>query len=1116
MIPNASVPNVRWSARRTRRNITLLGLAALLVVILLGAAFAVDQARVTNRSRLQRIYQAQAQQAQLLGLLRDMETGERAYLPTGNNVFLQPYNQAVQEYPTLAADLRATIRSTNLQSVDDDVAALEAAAAAWRTQADQTLAQRAVAPLDAQALQSVLIEGKRLFDEIRGRDAMLTANLEAQRRTFSVLQDRYYNTSLVLLVLTAASTLATLGYGIALLRRVGVLAGVLQGRQDRQEAYTKVITALNGPQQLAPLLESVLPQLADSIGAHVVVVYVLQNEQLVPAQTVGWSGAALPPLRIGEGLPGRALREDRVLLLHNDVSNAQFAVATGLGMVQPHSVAYVPLRYGKQRLGVLLAASLQPLTQQDVQQLGLTASQLATAISTVNAFESTQQLAGELAQQNERLAQSLETSETLQDIGRELVVQSDLQAVLTLVCSEARHLLRADYTAVATLADANGSTRWVAVDGMRSERWREYVFPPHRGIAGRAIDQGGPVVLDAAPHADDAAQEFPLHVDEGMQSVVGVPLFRRETPIGALIVGYRRTHTITPAHTELAESLAAYASIAIENARLLNELQRERDVAEQRAREVTAKNQEVERANRLKSEFLANMSHELRTPLNSILALSQILLDRLDGDLTGEQEKQVEIIERNGHNLLRLINDILDLSKIEAGRVELNIKPVHMSDLVSAVRSTVAPLAANKGLALRTDLAPDVLVCVTDENKLKQVLLNLLSNAIKFTQHGSVTLRAHAGRLGDIATDQSAWLTFEVEDTGIGIAPEDQSTVWEEFRQIDGSLSRRYEGTGLGLAIVRRLVGILGGEIVLESTLGQGTTFRFWLPATWSAPLAPEASTLGAPIGHEQPVYESLAITPAKPLVLVVDDDIEVIYILEKYLRDEGYQIEVAQTGDDAIRKAQQLQPFAITLDVALPGRDGWDVIDVLKSDPATSAIPIIVISMLDNRQFGYQLGVTDYLVKPVSRHDLLQRLEQLRLSHAAFDMALVVDDDPVQQDVIARTLHDGGMQVHTCGNGDDAITWLDEHTPDLLTLDLMMPGMDGFDVLEAVRMRPHLRDVPILVVTAKDIEPDDRRRLNGRIAAIIHKGPQQRDVLLRELAERLRGHQHPHTAQPA
>lgn len=1098
---------------------TVLGLAVLLVMVLLGGAFAMDRVRIANRVRLQRVYAAQAEAADLFGLLRDMETGQRAYLPTGNTLFLQPYTTAVQAYPGLAAEFRATVRSVDVPGADQDLAAFETAANTWRASTDATLAQRAVAPLDAQTLQTVLLGGKQRFDDVRSRYAALSTTLETQRQALSLLQDRYYTMSLVLLVMTAGTTLATLGYGIALLRRVQFLAGALQGRQDRQEAYTQVISALNGPQQLAPLLESVLPQLADSIGAHAAVVYVLQGEQLIPAQVAGFNSAALPSLRTGEGLPGRALREDRLLLLQQDAANTALPIATGLGSAPPHSVAYVPLRYGQQRLGVLLLASLQPFTAPDLQQLKLTASQLATAISTVHAFESTQQLAGELAQQNERLAQSLETSETLQDIGRELVVESDLQTVLTMVCSEARRLLRADYTAVATLADAHGSTRWVAVDGVRSERWHEYVSPPHQGTAGRAIDTGAPVVIDTLHDGMLPPEEIPVHMDEGMRAVAGVPLFRGETPIGALIVGYRRAHAITAGETALAQSLASYASIAIENARLLNELQRERDVAEQRACEVTAKNQEVERANRLKSEFLANMSHELRTPLNSILALSQILGDRLDGDLTVEQAKQVEIIERNGHNLLRLINDILDLSKIEAGRVELNVTLVSVGELVGAVRSTVAPLAAKKGLVLRTGVAADVPLFRTDETKLKQVLLNLLSNAIKFTEQGSVTVRVSHGRPQDDPADApSQWLTFEVQDTGVGIAPADQATVWEEFRQIDGSLSRRYEGTGLGLAIVRRLVHLLGGDIGLDSLPNQGSTFRFSLPLTLSA--QPTAPAPGPPAPRvertDTPVHQQILVPPTKPLVLVVDDDIEVIYILEKYLRDEGYQIEVAQTGDDAIRKAQQLHPFAITLDVALPGRDGWDVIDTLKSDPTTSAIPIIVISMLDNRQFGYQLGATDYLVKPVNRADLLQRLEQVRKHATALDMALVVDDDPVQQDVVARTLRDAGIQVHTCSNGAGALQWLDEHTPDLLTLDLMMPGMDGFDVLEAVHARPHLHDVPVLVITAKDIDGADRQRLNGRIAAIIHKGPQQRDALLRELAERLRAQQRSPAAQPA
>jgi len=280
---------------------------------------------------------------------------------------------------------------------------------------------------------------------------------------------------------------------------------------------------------------------------------------------------------------------------------------------------------------------------------------------------------------------------------------------------------------------------------------------------------------------------------------------------------------------------------------------------------LSAKNQEVERANRLKSEFMANMSHELRTPLNSILALSQILLDRLDGELTPEQAKQIEIIERNGRNLLRLINDILDLSKIEAGRMDMRVGEVQIAELIAAARGTVAPLAAQKNIELRTELGSDLPAFYTDENKLKQILLNLLSNAVKFTEYGSVTIRVVTGITGAQPGDVQQWITFEVEDTGIGIAPEDQAVVWEEFRQIDGSLSRRYEGTGLGLAIVRRLVTVLGGGIALESTPGAGSLFRFWLPTNNREQAVDPLATRRAPLDAVEDSLDHAQLSIAGP-----------------------------------------------------------------------------------------------------------------------------------------------------------------------------------------------------------------------------------------------------------
>ena len=644
-------------------------------------------------------------------------------------------------------------------------------------------------------------------------------------------------------------------------------------------------------------------------------------------------------------------------------------------------------------------------------------------------------------------------SDTLQDIGRELVRQSDLQQLLEMVCRESRKLLRADYAAVATLADPLGSTHWAAVDGAHSPDARQVVYPPNRGMSGRAMASAAPVVIqDFGSDPDFPVDEFPVHAAEGAKSVLSVPLFRKDTPVGALIVAFRTAYPISDADVELATALASYASIAIENARLVTELQYERDLAEHRAGELTVKNREVERANRLKSEFVANMSHELRTPLNSILALSQILLDRLDGDLNDEQQKQVRIIERNGHNLLRLINDILDLSKIEAGRIDLVPTAFNVRDLLGGVRATIAPLVADKGLVLDVEVYGDLPPAYTDENKLKQILLNLLSNAVKFTVTGSITVRARQGReigaaeylLPAASTSlpdrpgastslpdrpdgltplpdrpDGPWLTLEVQDTGIGIAPDDQATVWEEFQQIDGSLARQYEGTGLGLAIVRRLVRLLGGEIELHSEAGQGSTFRLSIPARLpsarsvdQAVATPSEGPMSLP-GRPEPAAAVRARQTERPLILIVDDDIEVIYILEKYLRDEGYEIVSAQTGNEAIARARELQPFAVTLDIMMPGRDGWEVIQTLKSDPATADIQIIILSMLDNRQLGYSLGAADYLVKPVSRTDLLQRLAKLRDGRPLSAVA-IVDDDPIELRVLSSALSDEGLAVHS------------------------------------------------------------------------------------------------------
>ncbi|HVA91014.1 MAG TPA: response regulator [Chloroflexota bacterium] len=520
---------------------------------------------------------------------------------------------------------------------------------------------------------------------------------------------------------------------------------------------------------------------------------------------------------------------------------------------------------------------------------------------------------------------------------------------------------------------------------------------------------------------------------------------------------------------------------------------RNTELAAQRL-ELAAKNQQVERANRLKSEFLANMSHELRTPLNAILALSQLLIDRLDGELTEEQDKQVRIIHRNGQNLLRLINDVLDLSRIEAGRLDVLPTTFSLQDLLASAEATMHPLLLEKGLPLILDLGPDIGPLHTDETKLKQALLNLLSNAAKFTESGSIRLEARAISL----TNQQPGVRITVIDTGIGIRAGELETIFDEFHQIDSSLTRRYEGTGLGLAITRHLVGALGGEITVASEVGAGSTFTLTIPAS----IDPAHQT---PAGERS--FESPVTAPGSPpvglsearTVLVVDDDPEVRYILQRYLEGAGFAVLLAASGAEGLRMARDHHPRAITLDIMMPGMDGWDVLRALKADPAIADIPVIICSILDNRELGYSLGAVEYLVKPVARQDVIAAIGRLATA-GPVRRVLVVEDDETEANTLRGYLAEAGYEVGLAANGREALLVLSLQPADLITLDLMMPEMDGFALLAELRAEPAYRALPVVVLTARDLSAAEQARLRAGMALVIQKGPQRRELLLREL----------------
>jgi len=495
-------------------------------------------------------------------------------------------------------------------------------------------------------------------------------------------------------------------------------------------------------------------------------------------------------------------------------------------------------------------------------------------------------------------------------------------------------------------------------------------------------------------------------------------------------------------------------------------------------------------ANRAKSAFLANMSHELRTPMNAILGYSEMLAEEAE-DL-GQEEfiPDLKKINQAGTHLLALINDVLDLSKIESGKMEAYAEDIDVAALLGEVAGTAQPLFDKNGNRFEIARGEQLGTAHQDVTKLRQSLFNLLSNAAKFTHEGKVTLSVK--REQDAGVD---WLTFAVSDTGIGIPADKIDHVFEEFSQADESTTRDYGGTGLGLAISRRFCRLLGGDLTLNSRLGEGSTFTIRLPAILPGSATAETRDEAVPAGTGAKPETTLRAEPGTT-VLVIDDDPEAREIIERSLSKDGISVVTATSGGEGLRMAHELQPAAITLDVMMPDMDGWSVLRALKADPRLRNVPVVMLTMVDDKSRGYSLGATDYLTKPVDREQLLNTLTGFDIPGEAGPV-LLVEDDADTRDMMTSILQKADWRVIEAANGREALHLLTDVRPALIMLDLMMPVMDGFDFLLEMRAHAEWQDIPVIVLTAKDLTDEDQRILSGRVQQVIEKSAYSREQLM-------------------
>lgn len=676
----------------------------------------------------------------------------------------------------------------------------------------------------------------------------------------------------------------------------------------------------------------------------------------------------------------------------------------------------------------------------------------------------------QLAAQNEALQFRSRQLQTVADVARSIVSTREVDNLLDLVTR-----LVSDrfgfYHAGIFLLDETGE--YAVLRAANSPGGKRMLERQHKlrvgqvGIVGYVTGTGEPRI--ATDVGEDAVFFNNPDLPE-TRSEMALPLKLGDAIIGALDVQSKQSDAFTEDDIALFTTLADQISVAIENANAY-------EISQQTV-------EEMKELDRVKSQFLANMSHELRTPLNSVIGFSRVILKGIDGPINDTQEQDITAIYNSGMHLLGMINEILDLSKIEAGKMELQIDDVNLNEVVKSSLSTAEGLIKDKPIELVTNVQPDLPMVKGDELRINQVLTNLIANAIKFTEKGRITIEASLH-----SNDQSKnEVLVTVTDTGIGIAPEDQNKLFQRFSQVDDSPTRRTGGTGLGLSICRSLIELHGGRIgLLSSEVGKGSTFYFTLPV----PEEPETTP-----------FEN--IIHGDHVILSIDDDPQVITLYERFLKPYGFEVIPLTDPMQSVEKAIEIKPFAITLDIMMPNKDGWQVLNELKRNEETKDIPVMICSILEEEEKGFSLGASDYLVKPFLHDDLANAIKRLNREGGVHDV-LVIDDDPQYLRLLQKMIEEEGNYLPVLADGGiSALKLLNEFTPDVIIMDLMLGDINGFELLEKFKSEPRLKQIPVIIITGSELEPDQMQKLGEYVDQIFSKWTIDKNDLLLNLQEAL------------